>query len=209
MTMQEEGYIKFNCKWERKEITFQEKQLEGLNFWREKFAALSLIGIYDDGIGYGNLSVRERGNVFLISGSATGGKKQLALSDYARVTAFNVENNTIFCEGQTKASSESLSHAAIYDCLPGIDSVIHVHSAKMWRHFFELLPTTSKQISYGTPQMAEAIQKIVVETNDLSIGAVVMGGHEDGIIVYGSGIDVCGEYLLALYYQSLNNSAIS
>lgn len=207
--MVDEGYIKFNCSWERKAIFIQDSHFEILNYWREKLSALSLIGMYDDGIGYGNISLREKDNVFLITGSATGGIKRLARSDYARVSAFNFGKNSVVCEGQTKASSESLSHAAIYDCLPGVASIIHLHSSLMWKYYIHNLPTTSTQISYGTPQMALSIQKIVKEVNSESTGAIVMGGHEDGIMVYGPDPDTAGDYLLELYCQSLNNSTIS
>ena len=149
--MQEEGYIKFNCTWKRKAIIIQDNYFKSLNYWREKLFALSLIGMYKNGIGFGNLSCREKDNVFLITGSATGGKKQLERSDYARVSSVNIGKNSLVCEGKTKASSESLSHAAIYNCLPEVESVIHVHSHKMWKHFFNKLPTTSKLMRYLLP----------------------------------------------------------
>src|SRR5699024_3492370 len=44
-----------------------------------------LIGIYPSGIGYGNISLRLAGNLFLISGSGTGSSRLLGKQGYSLV----------------------------------------------------------------------------------------------------------------------------
>ena len=48
-----------------------------------------LIGIYPSGIGYGNISLRLAGNLFLISGSGTGSSRLLGKQGYSLVHTFD------------------------------------------------------------------------------------------------------------------------
>ena len=121
-----EGYIKFNCLWEQKEFDLPIEIYTQLESARTQLHNLGLIGMYPNGIGFGNISVRgnSKGSL-IISGSATGGLTCLEKSDYAEVTNYNIGENTISCCGLTKASAESLTHAAIYEFLPQIGAVVH------------------------------------------------------------------------------------
>ena len=64
---------------------------------------------------------------FLITGTQTGEIKNLNREHYTCVTDYNIEKNFIRSEGPIKASSESLTHAMIYELDPAIKVVIHVH----------------------------------------------------------------------------------
>jgi L-ribulose-5-phosphate 4-epimerase len=41
--------------------------------------------------------------------------------------ARGIRKNSLTCQGQVKASSKSLTHAAIYAANPRVKAVIHVH----------------------------------------------------------------------------------
>ena len=123
----QEGYIKFNCHWTVAGPVSHD-QTRKINIWRDKLYALGLIGVYDDGIGFGNISMRYQGNTFIIIGSATGGLKQLNENHFTLVTRYDLEQNSLECKGPIIASSESLTHAAIYESAPEIHAVIHVHN---------------------------------------------------------------------------------
>ena len=69
--MQAESIIKFNCKWFKVQ-PLEKELLKEIIFWRNKLYELKLIGVYEDGIGYGNISIRYEQNKFIISGSQTG-----------------------------------------------------------------------------------------------------------------------------------------
>jgi len=58
------------------------------------------------------------GNQFVITGSATGEIPELEPGHYVKVNSFNIEDNAVQCVGPLKASSESLTHAAIYSADP-------------------------------------------------------------------------------------------
>jgi ribulose-5-phosphate 4-epimerase/fuculose-1-phosphate aldolase len=193
-----EGYVKYRCDWTRRLITADPEHLAGLRRWRTRLRAAGLIGAYPDGVGFGNLSVRVSGHRFLITGSATGSLETLGIAHYALVTDFDFAGNTLACTGLTTASSESLSHAAIYTASSAAGAVIHVHSAALWHRHLNALPTTSEAIEYGTPEMALAIISLVENLGETGPNAVVMGGHRDGVVVFGHDLDEAGEHLLRL-----------
>jgi len=153
MSLIDEGYIKFNINWKEKELDFSLSDFYKLNFCRDKLFSLSLIGAYPNGIGFGNVSIRTIGNEFIISGSATGNIKQLFKKDYSLVKDYNIKKNIIYCEGLTKASSESLSHAAVYESNPEIKAVIHIHNLGMWNKYKNNLPTTNEKAEFGTQKL--------------------------------------------------------
>jgi ribulose-5-phosphate 4-epimerase/fuculose-1-phosphate aldolase len=191
----DEGYIKFNCEWVKsKPLSFD--QLRVINEWRYKMFVHDLVGVYDNGIGYGNLSIRFGNSGFIITGSATGEIEQLTEQHYTLVTEFSLEKNSLVCKGPIKASSESLSHAVIYDCSPKTNSVIHIHHLAMWNKYIYKIPTTSKNIAFGTPEMANEIKRLFIETDVSSKKIFVMGGHPEGIIAFGKSPDEAGEILL-------------
>ena len=181
----DEGYIKFNADWENKSISIKNTLIEEMNHWREKCRDKNWIGVYDDGIGFGNISLRLNKTNFLISGSATGGVKRLIKEHFAYVEDYNLEKNFLKCKGQILASSESLSHASIYDNNEDVLRIIHIHDFDLWNKWKNILPTTRSTVSYGTPEMAFALQKCQ-DNIQSSHGVIVMDGHQEGIIAYGS-----------------------
>jgi L-ribulose-5-phosphate 4-epimerase len=114
----------------------------------------------------GNLSVRDgvSGN-FYITGSATGGLPELTPTDCVRVVAYDFARNWLRYEGAAIPSSESLTHAAIYESDPTISAVVHCHDSVLWRACLDRIPTTSKAIAYGTPEMAYEIMRLFTESD--------------------------------------------
>ena len=193
--MKDEGYIKFNCTWIEEELP-NKNIIDELNNWRQKLYDQQLIGAYPDGIGYGNISCRLTGGTFLITGTATGSNKQLTDEHFTRVIHFNIENNSITCQGPIKASSESLTHAIIYKSLPEVNAVVHIHNNVLWQKLLNNVPTTSLQVAYGTPEMANEINRLLATTNLKEDKILVMAGHEDGLIAFGNDLaEAAGKFL--------------
>ncbi len=176
----EEGIIKFQCDWKKTKPFSDTKTVELIRF-RQLLFKKKWIGCYPDGIGYGNLSCRKSANTFYISGSATGDVESFGDRHISIVTEFELQENQLKCMGPVKASSESLSHAVIYQSLPEVQAVIHIHNGRLWKNNLFKAPTTPKSIPYGTPQMAEEIKTHLASNQ----GVIIMGGHEEGIIAYG------------------------
>ena len=191
----DEGYIKFNCNWILSNDIPLDKVAE-LNMWREIMYDKGWIGLYPDGIGFGNISMRCNEKTFLISGTATGGLPILTKSHYSLVTNYDLSTNTVTCMGPLKASSESLTHALIYECSAATNAVIHIHNLDLWNRLLHHAPTSSENISYGTPEMANEIKRLFAETALGKEKIIVMGGHQEGIISFGRDLEEAGSILI-------------
>ncbi len=182
----DEGYIKFTADWQ-KSAPLPTALLQELNEYRQRVFDLGLIGAYDNGIGYGNISKRhpEYPDQFLISGSATGNFATLTEDHYALVTAVDIDANSLDCKGPIIASSESMSHAVIYQTLPDVQAIIHAHHLGMWQELMHKVPTTDASATYGSPEMAYSIIDLLKTTDLPHSKLFVMEGHEEGIFVFG------------------------
>ena len=200
--MSETGVVKFQCEHVVAELAaFAE--LDELNACRRKLQQLRMIGVDASGIGFGNLSVRAgETNQFYITGSGTGGQPQLTLADFAHVTACDFVRNWLRCEGRAIASSESLTHAAVYESDPQIRAVIHCHERSLWNRLLERVPATSADIEYGTPEMALAVKRLFTDTAVKAEQVFAMGGHADGIMAFGASV---GDAFAALMRHRLSD----
>lgn len=195
----QDGYVKFDCHLTKEKIIIPSELFTPLNYWRNELWLKCLIGAYPNGIGYGNISVRKLGSdQFYISGTATGGIPELDQIHYPLVERCDPALNSIWCRGLIKASAESMSHAAVYLANGDIGAVVHVHSRLLWERYLDILPTTDKNVEYGTPEMAFEIGRIMNLPGTLAHKVLVMGGHEEGIISFGKTVDEATAVILNL-----------
>ncbi len=179
----DEGYTKFICDWT--ECVLEEfKETAELCRWRRPLYDAGLIGIYADvGIGFGNISMRVgSGTEFLVSGTQTGHLQYVGPQHFALVTYADPERNRVCCRGAVQASSESMTHAALYQTDSSITAVVHVHSKRLWNLLRDRIPTTDKTVAYGTPEMAKEFARLWHESDLQTTGIAVMGGHEEGLV---------------------------
>jgi ribulose-5-phosphate 4-epimerase/fuculose-1-phosphate aldolase len=193
--MIDEGYIKFQCDWTAAPPPVH-PALRALMAWRDRLFDLRLIGAYPDGIGYGNVSVRD-GDGCVISGSGTGGRARLEEGGYTRVTAAEIGRNRVACAGPVRASSETMSHMAIYAAVPAAGAVIHIHSLTAWERLLGRIPTTAGDVAYGTPEMAREIARLIRAGEPEPCGIIAMAGHREGIIAYGRDVEEAGGIVIA------------
>ena len=198
-TIPSEGTLKFDCHLTKEAIQIPPTLFTPLNYWRNELWHRQLIGCYPDGIGYGNISIRvPRSSQFYISGTATGGIPELDQTHYPLVERCDATINTLWCRGQIRASAESMSHAAVYEANPEIGAVVHIHNRELWERYLDVLPTTDKKVDYGTPGMAYEISRIMTLPVVRDKKVFVMGGHEEGIIVFGKTIEEASLVILEL-----------
>lgn len=216
--MQDEGVIKFSCQHDERVLREGEHGAlaRELGAWRRILAQSQLIGQDPKrygGAGFGNLSGRltppslPRGRRrFLISGTQTGGLETLGLRGLCAVEEYDLRSNQVRSAGPVLPSSESMTHAAIYDLSPAIRYVFHVHCPQIWTQAERLrLPCTDTAVAYGTQEMAREVQRLYRSTSLSERRVLAMGGHQDGVIAFGhracdAGLAVVRE--LALAYQS-------
>jgi ribulose-5-phosphate 4-epimerase/fuculose-1-phosphate aldolase len=101
------------------------------------------------------------------------------------VVAYDFEKNWLRYEGSTTPSSESLTHAAVYESDAKAGSVIHCHDSKLWAALLNQAPTSSKAVEYGTPEMAYEMTRLFKITDVQTRKILVMAGHEGGIVAFG------------------------
>lgn len=175
--------------------------------WRELLALTGLVGQNParyGGAGYGNVSARVgrpsegRGRrTFVTTGTQTSGKRCVDVGDFAVVERYDYRLNRVWSYGPVAPSSESLTHAALYDVGPQIRSVLHAHSPVLWRRARELrIPITDPAAAYGTPAMAEEVQRLYQTRGLAELRILSMGGHEDGIVVFGRSPEEAGRVLM-------------
>ncbi len=193
-----EGVIKFIYYWKKKPLP------SNLNFselvtYRNKLFGNGLIGADKNGNSYGNISaLYKSSNKFIISGSDTGKIKSARKYHFSLVHSVDVKKNFVSCTGMKVASSESMTHNIIYNLSPGIKSVIHVHNLKLWKKLLNKVPTTAKNIHYGTPEMAFNIKHLWVQSDLKEKKILVMSGHKGGLVVFGNNIE--SSYNLLMEY---------
>lgn len=175
--------------------------------WREIMAMTQLVGrdpARYGGAGYGNVSGRVGPpsspcgkRAMLITGTQTGGMAQVGLGQFCVVHEYDYAVNSVRSTGAIEPSSETMTHGAIYDLSPAIRFVFHAHSPTIWRRAADLrIPTTDSGVAYGTPAMAREVHRLHRATALSEVRILAMGGHEDGVIVFGRTAEEAGQVLL-------------
>ena len=195
----DEGYIKYKSDWSKAPAPYPAAAIE-LERWRQPLFEADLIGHYEDlGIGFGNISLRcGKPGQFLISGTQTGHLPTTDETHYSLVSAYDIETNSVSCVGPAQASSEAMTHAAIYELDSAIGAIVHAHSKELWQQYLNELPTTDATVAYGTPQMAMEFRRLFRETAFGRQGLAVMAGHDEGLISIGRTLQEAAEKMLEL-----------
>ncbi|MDH5657677.1 MAG: class II aldolase/adducin family protein [Spirochaetia bacterium] len=198
---EKEGVIKFQYEWVKAEppsrVSVAELELLRNTLYRMKF-----IGVDETGLGFGNVSRRnlkkENKNEFIITGSQTGGLPALFAKDYCRIVDYDYDRFWVKSEGQIKPSSESLTHAALYDTDPEIAWIIHIHNLKLWDFMIQNQYPETGNISYGTRELALEVKKLHQSGGFQKGNFLAMTGHTSGIITFGKTSKEALSYVYAL-----------
>ncbi|TPQ28616.1 class II aldolase/adducin family protein [Methylomonas koyamae] len=203
-----EGVIKYRLDHQYQALP-ADSDLPAINAWRDIMYRLGLIGRIAgkyDGLGFGNISSRRvpGENGFLVSATQTGDLPQLGPEHYAWVMAASPQQNRLQSLGPAQPSSEALTHAVIYQLLPRVQAVIHVHCPEIWHNTANLqLAHTAAQVPYGTPEMADAVATLLRNSGSVDHGIFAMLGHLDGVVAYGASLQQAAELLIARLAMAL------
>lgn len=181
-------------------------EYSALESWRKRLYAINLIGEYpEEKVGFGNISVRKdysplfqsKVPQFVITGTQTGKYADLDGRHYTRVLDYQIDQLKIKMMGPVEASSEALTHAAIYAHNKNIQAIFHIHSKDIWQGMIDdQYDFTCKSIPYGTVEMAHATERCVAQKD---YGTFCMHGHEDGVVAYGRSLEEAGKLILDLH----------
>ena len=193
----EKGVIQFECRWIRSGPPTR-GAIAQLNYWRGKLHDLGLIGVTEDCIGYGNMSVRESGSEsFVITGTQTGNVRATGAAHYTRVVDFCLTRNRLTCVGPAEASSEAMTHGIVYRCRSTAHAVVHIHSPELWQALKGVAPTTGERVEAGTPAMAREVERVLSVPGVAARRLIVMGGHRDGLLAFGVSLEDATNAVLA------------
>lgn len=196
-----EGVIKYNTSKQVKKNSVNAQDFRTIEKYRRKLNRLNLIGCYENGIGFGNISMIGKDGKIVITASQTGHLKSLRSQHYAKLIKYDVDTMTLRYEGIGKASSETLTHCSLYGSIKGTKTVIHVHNEKLWQRLMDAgYPTVDKSIEYGTKEMADAVKKLFFGSRKKS-GIFATAGHFEGVFVFANNIKEA--------FNLLNKSGIS
>lgn len=205
----DEGVIKFAVEHRREALPARRygEAACKLVAWREILAHTGLVGQSPQrygGYAYGNVSARvgppsaPRGRrAFLITATQTSGKEKLTLADLCVVERYDPVRHRLASCGEALPSSESITHGAVYDLGSHIRFVFHAHSPTIWRRARQLrIPESRPQVAYGTAEMAREVERLARETALLEVQILAMGGHQDGVVVFGRSAEEAGQVML-------------
>ena len=197
-----DGVIKYSIN-HTSDISPAFKEYEILEALRLRLFTLGLIGV-QDGIGYGNISLRNKStNSFFITATQTGNLTNLSSEYYTHISSYNFSKFSVMSQGKHQPSSEALSHAMIYDINSEINAVIHIHSKALW----ELMRKDTSlytEAEYGTAQMVTEIASLNKDKNPFDDNIFVMRGHEDGVMVFGKSVQEAELKLYSKIQEYLN-----
>lgn len=145
------------------------------------------------GFAYGNLSAR-CGDGFVVSGTQTSDLDGTEDELFCWVRGWRLEENRVTSTGPVAPSSESLSHAALYQAASRVRAVLHVHAPELFESAAgRALPATGPEAEAGT--VAIALDLLRLGRALPAAGVVRMAGHRDGLLAHGAG---AGEALATL-----------
>jgi L-ribulose-5-phosphate 4-epimerase len=209
--MEEEGVIKFRADHNTRALLASEDEAaRALIGWRTLLWRLGVIGQDPPrygGAGFGNVSARvgkhgdRRARPFVVTGTQTQAQERVDVRDFAVVTSWDEHKNHVTSGGPALPSSESLTHAALYDASAEIRAVFHVHAPEVFRAVLRgalAVPSTPPHVDYGTPAMAQAVLDLWRTTSLPSGRVLVMRGHQDGVVSFGKTADEAGHAMTAL-----------
>ena len=90
-----------------------------------------------------------------------------------------------------------MTHAAIYALGDAIGAIAHVHSAELWQRSLGKLPTTDPHVAYGTPAMAQELDRLYRLDGFKEAGIAVLAGHDEGLISFGTTLEEAANRVLA------------
>lgn len=202
-----DGIVKYTVEHQATDTPFFSgyDRLEAL---RARLFALGFIG-EKDGIGYGNLSMRQEGsNSFFITATQTGKKETLSHEYYPHIGQYDFATFKVISQGKHKPSSEALSHAMVYALDERITTVIHIHSLALWK-FMKAKDSLATTAEYGTAEMVEEIAGLYDGLDPVTNNAFVMKGHEEGIITFGRDVEEAELVLYNIIQEYIVSAAIN
>ena len=188
-----DGYIKFEARHSLGAAPAHQA-LAALDALRTALFDASWLGMTQEGVGFGNISLRaaepqaglcaaKNPPAFIITASGTGGARELGPDGYCLVSNFDLSANWVESRGPLPPSSESMSHGAIYLAAQNATCVAHLHSQELYDGLLAAgALSTPQDAAFGTPGLALALGALAAQSP--LEGTIIMKGHVPGLMLY-------------------------
>ena len=88
----------------------------------------------------------------------------IGVEDLVQVLAVDVATGVVTVRGRHEPTSEAFMHHAIYDRRPDVGAVFHGHCDALLEAAAQRgLPTTPREVAYGTPELARLAADVAAE----------------------------------------------
>ncbi|MFH1788748.1 MAG: class II aldolase/adducin family protein [Candidatus Altiarchaeota archaeon] len=176
-----EEYVgrKFTTQFAHSPVNYDQSLLEKLvRFSHELFSQGLTFGAA------GNISARS-GDGFLIKrGGVSFG--DVSASDFVFVSRFDFDGNTAYVDGSLEPSSESPTHALVYERFPTVGAVVHLHDEVVLKSPQKAIALgaieTGEVADYGTLKLALGVAAALEQSSYVLIrnhGIITVGGDLD------------------------------
>lgn len=173
-------------------------RIDELKYWCRIFHERKLARPHKWG-SFGNLSFRDSGSSFIITGSGVRFGDEWVENPFVRVVSCDMANSIVQAEGTRDPSSESMLHHSIYQARPEINAVFHGHSRLILERAADLgLVQTLSEEPYGSVSLARSI----VEVLDQNL-FIVIRAH--GFVSLGLTMNEAGELAGAIQDRAEKN----
>lgn len=169
-----------------------------LKYWCRVFHERKLARPHKWG-SYGNLSFRDSGSSFIITGSGVRFGEEWVENPFVRVVSCDVDDSVVQAEGTRDPSSESMLHYSIYRARPEINAVFHGHSRRILERAADLgLTQTLSEEPYGSVSLARSIVEVLDRNLFIAIRA-------HGFVSLGLTMKEAGELACAIQDRAEKN----
>lgn len=156
---------------------------EALVRWCRAFTAEGFSPVGESAVG--NLSVRMAPG-FLVTPTHLP-FLELEIEDLVHLIEVDGDASTVTVRGRHEPTSEAFMHHAIYACRPDVNAVFHGHGDALLAAARRAgLPTTPREVAYGTPELARLAADVARE-HDLFLLA------HHGFVALGATMDQAGK----------------
>lgn len=185
--MTEGGSLAFNTVFLAKSVLIDSK-ITRMSRWGKKFYTMGLVQGME-----GNLSYRTQLG-FIISGTGVELDK-ISPETVVEVTGlvYGLNKTSVYVKGTIFPSRETILHSQIYEELPSINAIFHVHDNWVVENARKLhIPVTSVEKEAGSQKLAQEALSLLKFKRDLRY--FVLKNH--GIIALGTTMDEAGKLVV-------------
>jgi hypothetical protein len=156
---------------------------------RERLYSLGLIGAYDSGISFGNVSIRyKKKNSYVTTATQTGEFPKLNAKYFSLIKKIDIDKLNITAIGSSKPNLESIIDGVLYRLDENINAVIHIKNEKIVNFLLDTSCLNMGYCSCKANEIIEDILKVYKSIDPMLNNVFIIKGEFDGAVVFGKSL---------------------